>query len=112
MNTATAVPASDAASLARVSRSKQANHTKAFPAGDATSNMATNSQNLQAISLRKPTTVIKQAKSRIGYLKVRSVKQEATQALLVHEMEKYGIDILCVSETRFTVLAIIKAPKW
>ncbi|KAK2711869.1 hypothetical protein QYM36_012857 [Artemia franciscana] len=52
----------------------------------------------------KPTTVIKQAKSRInvGCWNVRSAKQEATQAFLVHEMEKYNIDILCISETRIS----------
>ena len=104
--TATASPASDAAPvLARVSRSKQANHTTAFPAGDATSNMAAKSKNpFHAINLGKPTTVIKQAKSRInvGCWNVRSVKQEATQVFLVHEMEKYNIDILCISETRIS----------
>lgn len=104
MNVATAIPASDAVPLARVSVSKQANHASAFSAGDATSNMVTKSKNLQAVSLGKLTTVIKQAKSRItiGCRNVRSVKQEATQALLVHEMEKYSIDILCVSEARIS----------
>ncbi|KAK2711762.1 hypothetical protein QYM36_012773 [Artemia franciscana] len=73
--------------------------------GDATLNMAAKSKNLfNAINLGKPTTVIKQAKSRInvGCWNVRSAKQEATQAFLVHEMEKYNIDILCISETRIS----------
>ena len=104
--TTTASPASDAAPvLARLSRSKLANHTTAFPAGDATLNMAAKSKNpFNAINLGKPTTVIKQAKSRInvGCWNVRSAKQEATQAFLVHEMEKYNIDILCISETRIS----------
>ena len=93
MNTAPMFLASDAALLARLSRSKQDNYTAVFPAGFK--------KNLQAISLRKPTTVIKQTKSRItiGCWKVRSVKEEATQSLLVHGMDKYIIDILCVFET-------------
>ncbi|KAK2713822.1 hypothetical protein QYM36_009640 [Artemia franciscana] len=67
--------------------------------------MAVKSKNpFNAINLEKPTTAIKQAKSRInvGCWNVRSVKQEATQAFLVHEMEKYNIDILCISETRIS----------
>ncbi|KAK2725082.1 hypothetical protein QYM36_001511, partial [Artemia franciscana] len=67
--------------------------------------MAAKSKNLfNAINLGKPTTVIKQAKSRInvGCWNVRSAKQEATQAILVHELEKYNIDILCISKTRIS----------
>ena len=78
--------------------------------------MAAKSKNpFNAINLGKPTTVIKQAKSRInvGCWNVRSAKQEATQAFLVHEMEKYNIDILCISETRISGFGsiVITAPE-
>ncbi|KAK2712174.1 hypothetical protein QYM36_011015 [Artemia franciscana] len=75
--------------------------------GDATLSTEAKSKNpFNAINLENPTIVIKQAKSRInvGCLNIRSVKQEATQAFLAHKMEKYNIDILCisVSETRIS----------
>ncbi|KAK2709325.1 hypothetical protein QYM36_013106 [Artemia franciscana] len=84
--------------------------------GDATLNMAVKWKNpFNAINLEKPTKVIKQAKSRInvGCRNVTSVKQEATQAFLVHEMDKYNIEILCISETRISCSGsiVITAPE-
>ena len=75
--------------------------------------MAKKSEKQQAINLGKPTTVIKQARLAIGFWNIRSVKQEAVQALCVNEMEKYSIDKLFVSKNRISTSGstVITVPK-